>query len=279
MTFFRAVKRENPFVQVDKGFVNDPNITAKAKGILLYLLSKPDGWKIYEKDIVNHMKDGKDSIKSGIKELEEVGYITRERVRNKDGSFSGYNYTVYEVLPESPERKSRNGKTDNGKTDNGKPAHSNNNLSNNNLSNNESSDNEYIKDIVATDVDDIQNNKKSTTSKSSYKYDEQDMVLSKLLFKYIKQLDPKAKEPNFESWSNTVRLMRERDNRTFDEIKDVIVWCQNDSFWQGNILSTNKLRQQFSKLVIQKNKRRGGYNNAQSNRRDPEDRSFNFFDD
>lgn len=260
MTFFRTVKRESPFVQIDKELVNDSHISAKAKGIMMYLLSKPDGWKIYEKDIVNHMKDGKDSISSGIKELVERGYIHRELDKSESGKFAGYNYTVYETISDNPHRENRNGKTVNGKTDNGKPAPINNNLSNNDLSNTKSSN---INTLVSTTVEDEE------VEKSKYKFSEEDMVLSKLLFQYVKKLDPKAKEPNFEYWANAVRLMREVDKRNYDEIKEVIIWCQNDDFWKGNILSTTKLRKQFSKLVIRMNQERGAANGQQSWRQAP----------
>lgn len=43
--------------------------------------------------------DGKDSTRSGIRELEESGYLTREKVRNEDGTFE-----IIYTLFESPHR-------------------------------------------------------------------------------------------------------------------------------------------------------------------------------
>ena len=40
------------------------------------------------------------------------------------------------------------------------------------------------------------------------------------------------------------------DNRDPVEIEKVILWCQEDTFWQNNILSTKKLRFQFDQLVF-----------------------------
>jgi len=55
---FRKLKdRQNPFVRADKGFINDPSISYKAKGIMLYLLSKPDHWKLIPADLKNWAKD------------------------------------------------------------------------------------------------------------------------------------------------------------------------------------------------------------------------------
>ena len=62
--------------------------------------------------------------------------------------------------------------------------------------------------------------------------------------------NPNVKEPNFEKWANEFRLMRERDGRTDNHIKYMINWCQKDSFWYKNILSPDKLRKQWDRLVL-----------------------------
>lgn len=102
----------------------------------------------------------------------------------------------------------------------------------------------------------------NTTLKRSsrHKYETCDMNAAKYLFEKIKENNLKQKEPSsFDSWANNVRLMRERDNRTLQEIKDVIDWCQNDSFWKSNILSTAKLRQQFDQLYMKMNETGDNY--------------------
>ena len=40
------------------------------------------------------------------------------------------------------------------------------------------------------------------------------------------------------------------DNRTPEQVADVIDWCQHDEFWQDNILSPAKLRKQLDKLEL-----------------------------
>ena len=42
--------------------------------------------------------------------------------------------------------------------------------------------------------------------------------------------------------------MMQRDNRTAEQIKNMIDWCQNDEFWKQNILSTAKLRKQYDTM-------------------------------
>jgi len=45
--------------------------------------------------------------------------------------------------------------------------------------------------------------------------------------------------------------MIERDERTPEEIRQVIEFAQSDPFWCSNILSTQKLRKQFDTLYLQ----------------------------
>ncbi|MFF2885093.1 hypothetical protein [Bacillus toyonensis] len=99
---------------------------------------------------------------------------------------------------------------------------------------------------------------------SRHKFETCDINGAKYLFDKIKSNNPKQKEPNFDTWSNDFRLMREKDNRELQEIKDVIDWCQADPFWQGNILSAKKLREKFDQLTIQMNSKKGAKSNAES---------------
>lgn len=111
---------------------------------------------------------------------------------------------------------------------------------------------------------DIDKDKKKKEKSSRHKFATCDTNGAKYLFEKIKGNNPKQKEPNFDTWSNDFRLMREKDNRELQEIKDVIDWCQADSFWQGNILSAKKLREKFDQLTIQMNSKKGVKNNAES---------------
>jgi len=92
---FKTQKTGN-YTTVSNEFINDPSLTAKAKGILLYLLSKPNDWETRTEDIVEHMADGIDSIKSGLKELQNSGYMLRRRIHGSRGRFSGWETLVFE---------------------------------------------------------------------------------------------------------------------------------------------------------------------------------------
>jgi hypothetical protein len=90
--------------------------------------------------------------------------------------------------------------------------------------------------------------------------------LATLLFDLIRQRHPKHKKPNMQLWTKQIALAISRDDRTPAELEAVIRWCQADEFWQNNILSTKKLREQFDKLYLQmeasKNDNRRGKNTS-----------------
>lgn len=95
-TMIRVDKKTN-FVVLNKDALQDVNLSWKAKGLLVYLLSLPDNWQIYIEELSAHAKDGVDSTASAIKELMKNGYITRERIRNEKGQLKNYIYTVHEI--------------------------------------------------------------------------------------------------------------------------------------------------------------------------------------
>ncbi|MDJ1108571.1 hypothetical protein QNJ28_00530 [Macrococcus caseolyticus] len=140
MAIYRTHKESGRFMILDKTSIKDTKLSLKAKGLLVTMLEKPDGWKFYESELVKSCKDGKDSVKAGIKELIDAGYLTRTRTRDDKGRLGNYDYDVYETPVHNG--NSNIGKTDDGKTNVGKSAPINNNLSNNNLSNNNLSNND-----------------------------------------------------------------------------------------------------------------------------------------
>jgi hypothetical protein len=95
-----VAKRKKPFVQVDKECINDDRLSWRAKGILVYLLSKPPKWQIYEADIIRHATEGRDAVRAAIKELEMRGYLTKKQTFTK-GKFGANAYTIRDT-PSSP---------------------------------------------------------------------------------------------------------------------------------------------------------------------------------
>ncbi|MCR4321305.1 MAG: replication protein [Candidatus Brocadiaceae bacterium] len=78
--------------------------------------------------------------------------------------------------------------------------------------------------------------------------------LSELLFFLIRHRYPNFKQPNLQKWASHIDKMLRLDKRPVDEVEKVITWCQADSFWQANILSTQKLREKYDQLYLKAGK-------------------------
>ena len=68
------------FTTVDNVVLNDTNLSWKAKGLFVYLWSQSDEWDFYESEVVKHSTDKIASLKSGLKELEQQGYLKRQKI-------------------------------------------------------------------------------------------------------------------------------------------------------------------------------------------------------
>lgn len=96
-TIFRVMKnKDNPYVMVDRRPIDNPKLSYKAKGILTYLLSRPDGWEVNVPDLVNHGIDGPAAIRTGLKELGAAGHI-KYNPHREGGYIKKWVIEVYEV--------------------------------------------------------------------------------------------------------------------------------------------------------------------------------------
>ena len=93
--------------------------------------------------------------------------------------------------------------------------------------------------------------------KPRHSFADGDMTLARLLWSSVLDVNPSAKQPNFDAWANTVRLIRERDNREPEEIEAMIRWVETDDFWRLQILSPGNLRNKWDRLQTQRLNGRG----------------------
>ena len=96
MSVFR-VEKSREFTVIANSVFKDRTLSAKAKGLLVEMLSLPENWDYTLKGLTYLFTDGLDSIRQGIRELEEHGYIVRERKRDTKGRLGGMEYVIYET--------------------------------------------------------------------------------------------------------------------------------------------------------------------------------------
>jgi len=71
--------RRNPYAQINRSLLQNTKLTWGARGLLAYLLSLPDDWKISMVHLVTQAPEGKDAVRSLFRILESEGYATREK--------------------------------------------------------------------------------------------------------------------------------------------------------------------------------------------------------
>ncbi|WP_434536564.1 replication protein [Citrobacter freundii] len=86
----------------------------------------------------------------------------------------------------------------------------------------------------------------------------EDLRCAEWLFAVVRSISSSAKQPNYAAWSNDIRLMRERDNRTHKEIATLFKWACEDKFWKGNVLCPSTLREKWTQLDIKRGKQSSG---------------------
>ena len=101
MAVFR-VEKNHSYTVMANHHLRDERLSLKSKGLLSVILSLPDDWRISIEGMTQFSADGKDAIRSAIRELTDTGYITRAQTHSEAGKFSGYDYVVHETPTASP---------------------------------------------------------------------------------------------------------------------------------------------------------------------------------
>jgi DnaD/phage-associated family protein len=103
-TVFRVIHDpDNPYVMIDKRPLEKPYMSWKAKGMLSYLLSRPNDWTVRLGDLVKRSTDKLHATRQALRELILVGHVRQVEYRYKSGKYAGTVYEVHELpLYENP---------------------------------------------------------------------------------------------------------------------------------------------------------------------------------
>ena len=95
MAVFR-IENTRDYTVMANHHLRNTELSLKAKGLLSLMLSLPEEWDYTTKGLARICKDGVDSICAGVRELEDHGYVVRERIRNPNGQLGAIEYTILE---------------------------------------------------------------------------------------------------------------------------------------------------------------------------------------
>jgi hypothetical protein len=104
----RKPRPTSNFYLLDKNISEDRQLTWSARGMLVFLLGKPDHWEVSTQALINESKDtrapiGRDGVRAILGELMAAGYVSRTPARDAGGKLAGFDYHVSEerVQPET----------------------------------------------------------------------------------------------------------------------------------------------------------------------------------
>lgn len=89
------IKKGREYVSIANAILQNKILSWEARGIMAYLLSKPDGWECRNYDLVNQGPAGKHIIHRVLKELQAAGYIYR--YQKSDGHKIEWVTEIYET--------------------------------------------------------------------------------------------------------------------------------------------------------------------------------------
>ena len=95
MAILRKDKKDH-YTVIDNSVFMNYELSYKAKGLLCQMLSLPDGWSFSIEGLARLASDGRDSVATTLKELENAGYFYRTQCRNS-GKYQGIEYIIAET--------------------------------------------------------------------------------------------------------------------------------------------------------------------------------------
>ena len=82
------------FASTPNSLLNNPNISLRAKGLFAFIQGKPDKWRFSAERISLENKEGVQSVRSALQELEELGFLQRVKTKNNKGHWE-IDYILY----------------------------------------------------------------------------------------------------------------------------------------------------------------------------------------
>lgn len=229
MSIKRTPRPTSHYTVLANGVLRDNNLTFRARGILAAILSRPDNWRTTADSLARESKEGRTAILTALKELENVGYMTRTKYQNEKGQW------VWESLVYDTPQKPQSGFPTTGNPTSDVPTSENDTL------------------IEVTN----KNKRKEVTIYTPMPNEA--ITNSNLLAELIESKGVK-KPVVTETWHKDMERINRLDGYSWDEIESTIRWMHNDKFWYKVVLSPSKLRKQMTAMQLQMKQSNNGGN-------------------
>jgi len=262
--------RVNPYVQINKNAIWDQNLSLNAVGLLVRILSRPDNWVFKVSEIIKHSKEGKQVIYNTINELISNGYALRfqHRIKNSNNHWewgkTEYYFFEFKLSPEEIKKYTDEFKkclphSAFGETQVEDPQNEEALLIKEEELNKDLTNKEEESEVQRTDSSQASESLSANASKASNKIpkikkyenlEELEKLLNYMTNK-IRLIDPEFKVSNTKTWLKGFDAILRIDKRKYENVIVLMDYIYEHDFWKTNILSPQKLRIQFTRLIAE----------------------------
>lgn len=245
MSIRRAPRPESGYTLIRDGVLRDTALSYRARGVLGAILSRPDNWETDSETLAKEGTEGRDAIRTALRELEAARYIQRHKVQDEKGLWA--TVTMVFDTPQDLSSAPTAPKTDSQAPVTGNPSPE----TGNQAPDNQPSDSQALRRTTEKD-----NQKTSKSEMESSTAPSPDDAPRSEVVELCEHLAAKItangnRPPTIgKRWYRACRLLIDVDQRTPDQIRRAIDWCQADAFWSANILSMQKLREKYDTLRL-----------------------------
>lgn len=94
MPVIKRISSGNGFTHIENDCLRDINLDIQERGLLVTMLSLPDGWDFSGIGLASILPCGKSKVYSTLKKLEKAGYLRRTRITNDKGVVLDWKYEI-----------------------------------------------------------------------------------------------------------------------------------------------------------------------------------------
>lgn len=230
---------EDRYTQVPNAWLRDARLSWRARGILAGILTHREGWEVTAESIIDGGVEGRDAVRTAIRELVDAGYLRLIRDRGKDGrlrgsvyettapgdGFPGHRETASTVADSQASGATRGkGPSPQVAPDDWKP-------------------------VAKEDQEEHQEEDMSAKTADAPSRNDVEQICTAVADHAESQI---GKRPTVtKKWRDSARLLIDRDGFSLEQAMLIIRWVNSHDFWAANILSAPKLREKFPNLVAQ----------------------------
>lgn len=225
---------------VDNTFLGAEGISWKATALLIYLKGRPPGWKVRPSQLAKVKRDGIDSVRSGLRELEEAGYLRRERARDEQGRITGVT-CYFSWHPRWSDPQTGNPHVDGPHVDS-PPVE----------------DRPLVSTEVHQELSEPTTDSPRPRKRAKEACDPEAEIIAESLSLHVADLPGARKRIDYRSWVPDIEKMLRIDRIDAIEIIAFLEWLYTDpdsdvaTFWRVNVRSGAKLRERWDEIHVRK---------------------------